>query len=142
MKLPWLAKQILAVLFFLVLSIFISIGAFVEGSGSPHQYSILPIGFMLGFIPITFQFITSYKNGTLFIRDKQVIIERRQKNQKLSKLFIVPGVLFGMVFAYFPESIKLFLLSAMSGFLLPLSIGLALHVLKNHKEIEEITKDL
>lgn len=142
MKLSWLAKELFAVLFILLVSIVISGWAIAETSGSAlrYRYIVLAMGFLTGFIPITIEFIVSVKNGTLFIRDRKVIAERKQKNRRLARLLIAPAIVLGMLFAYFPGSIKIFLLSGASGYLLPYSVGIVVHFIKNHKEIEKITK--
>lgn len=142
MKVSWFVKELTAVLAMLVFSILFLIWAIVEASDSPHQYSVVAIGFAGGFIPILVESIISYRNGTLFLKDKKAVAAKKAKNVRLARLLFMPGVAFGIVFAYFPGSVKVFLLSSGAGYLLPYSIGLLVHLLKNHKEIEKIAKDL
>jgi hypothetical protein len=142
MKLSWFAKEFTAVLLALAFSIISLIWAIVEASDSPHQYSVVAIGFAGGFISILIEFIVAYRNGTLFLKDKKVVAAKKAKNVKLARLLFMPAVAFGIVFAYFPGSAKVFLLSLAAGYLLPYSFGLLVHFLKNHKEIEKISKDL
>ncbi len=141
MKLSWFAKEFTAVLVVVAVSILLLIWAIVEASDS-HQYSVVAIGFAGGFIPILIEFIVAYRNGTLFIKDKKAVAARRARNRRLAKLSFIPAVVFGMVALRFPESVKVLLLSLAAGYLLPYSIGLCVHFLKNHKEIEKIAKDL
>lgn len=142
MKLSWFVKEFTAVLVILAFSLLSLIWAVVEASDSSHQYSVVAIGFAGGFIPILIEFIVSYRNGTLFLKDKKAVASKKQKNVKLARLLLMPGIAFGVVFAYFPGLIRIFLLSLAAGNLLPFSFGLLMHFLKNHKEIEKIAKDL
>ena len=141
MKLSWFAKEFTAVLVILALSILLLIWAVAEASHA-SQYSVVAIGFVGGLIPILMEFIVSYRNGTLFLKNKKVVATKKAKNAKLARLLLVPAVAFGIVFAYFPGSARVFLLSLAAGYILPYSFGLLLHFLKNHKEIEKIAKDL
>jgi len=142
MKLSWFIKELTAVLVIVMFSIVSLIWAIVEASDSPHKYSVVAIGFAGGFIPILIEFIIAYRNGTLFIKDKKAVAAKKAKNVKLARSLFLPGIAFGLVFAYFPGSIKVFLLSLAAGYLLPYSVVLLMHFLKNHKEIEKISKDL
>ena len=142
MKLSWFAKEFTAVLTFLVISILSLVVAIIQASDSPHKYSVVAIGFVGGFIPILIEFIVAYRNGTLFIKDKKAVAARVARNRRLGKLSLIPAIVFGIVALRFPESIKVLLLSLAAGYLLPYSIGLLVHFLKNHKEIEKIAKDL
>ena len=142
MKLSWFAKEFTAVLVVLVTSILLLIWAIVQASDSPHKYSVVAIGFVGGFIPILIEFIVAYRNGTLFIKDKKAVAARMARNRRLAKLSFIPAVVFGIVALRFPGSMKALLSSLAAGYLLPYSIGLLVHFLKNHKEIEKIAKDL
>lgn len=141
MKVSWFVKEFTLVLSVLVVSIILPIWAINEASDS-HQYSVVAIGFAGGFIPILIEFIIAYRNGTLFLKDKKAVAAKKAKNVKLARILFGPGVAFGITFAYFPGSVKVLLLSLAAGYLLPYSIALLVHFLKNHKEIEKITKDL
>jgi len=142
MRLSWFVKEFLAVLIALSLSVASLVWAAMEASIPPHQYSVLVIGFASGFIPILVEFVISYRNGTLFLKDKEAVAAKKAKNVKLARLLFIPGVTFGVVFAYFPESVRVFFLSVTAGYLLPFSVALLIHFLRNHKEIEKIAKEI
>ncbi len=141
MKVSWFVKEFTIVLSVLAISIILPIWAIIEASNT-RQYSVVAIGFAGGFIPILIEFIISYLKGTLFLKDKKAVAAKKAKNTKLARLLFAPGVAFGIAFAYFPGSMKVLLLSLAAGYLLPYSIALLVHFLKNHKEIEKIAKDL
>jgi len=141
MKLSWFVKEFAAVLLVVATSILLLIWAIIEASNS-SQYSVVAIGFAGGFIPILIEFIVSYRNGTLFLKDTKAVAAKRAKNVKLARLSFGPAVALSIVFAYFPGAVKVFLLSLAAGYLLPYSIVMLVHFLKNHKEIEKIAKDL
>lgn len=142
MKLSWFMKELATVLLVLAFSILSLIWAIIEASDSPHQYTVFAVGFGGGLISILIEFIVSYRNGTLFLKNKQDVAAKKQGNIKLARLLLMPGVAVGITFAYFPGSLKVMLLSFVAGYLLPFSFGLLIHFIKNHKEVEKITKNL
>jgi hypothetical protein len=141
MKIRWLIKELLSVLFILTASLIIAIWATLEASNS-SGYPLLIIGFLTGFIPIMTEFIVAYQRETLFVRKKEAISAKMVRNKKNARHFLIPAVVFGIAFVYFPKDVKTLFLSAVAGYLLPFSIFLTFYFTKNHKAIEKITKNI
>lgn len=142
MKLSWFTKELISVITILVFSIAILILATLEFSGLSNQYFVFVVGIFSGIIPIIYEVYIAHKNGSFFLKNKDAIAAKKAKNAKITKSLLALGAGFGLTFALFPDLIRLFLLSAAAGYLLPFSLLLLIHFLKNHKEIEKIAKDL
>lgn len=79
MKLSWFIKELSAVLLILAFSILSLIWAIVEVSDMLHQYPVVAIGFVGGLIPILIEFVASYRNNTLFLKDKKAVATKKQR---------------------------------------------------------------
>lgn len=142
MKLSWLVKESIALIITVTSSTALLVWAIFEASNASSGYYELSLGFAGGFIPLLMEFINAYRSNTLFIKDKKTVAARKMKNQKLARVLLMPAVAFGLIFAYFPGSIRVILIGMASGYLLPYSLALVFHFIKHHKEIEKISRDI
>ena len=107
--------------------------------GKAAAWFVLAVAFAAGAAAILTEAIIAWRRGTLFIRNRRKIRERRARNLQLSRVLIGPAVAFVLLLAFFPDMARLALFGLAAGYLVPWSVGLLIHFAKNHREIERLT---
>ena len=107
--------------------------------GERVAWVVLAAVFAAGAAAILTEGVIAWRRGTLFIRDRRKIQERRDRNLRLPRVLIGAAMALAVLFAFFPDMARLVLLGLAAGYLVPWSIGLIIHFAKNHREIKRLT---
>ena len=135
----WYLREVSGVLLTLFAAIGLLIWAINEASGADSGTTVLTLGLVGGAIPITIEFLIAWHRKELFIRDRAKIASKQARNKQLARIFFVPAVVFGVLMTNYSGSFKVAILGLFAGYLLPYSILLTIHFMKNHKEIKKLT---
>jgi hypothetical protein len=134
------ARNLSAITFIAIVPIWVGFVAFRKAAAIEHGTGVLVLGLACGAIPIVIELIIAWRKGRLFIRDKAEIMARQSRNKQLARNMLWPAAGLGVTLSYFPAGWQIFLLAVIAGYLLPFSIALIIHFVKNHREIESITR--